>query len=204
MNKETNQLLIGIIIGIITGGISSYGVWYYVVHILVPKIKFSDHISKTIGSNGNPVYKIKFENCGKRKAIDLQINTRFRVKGLVTNAPHIWKVAYIPYSHDRREQIPFLSPVEKKQNAMRETIPLLLNEAAFNQNIYPEEIRDAYNNQSLTLENLFAMGTIQKLQVNVFCFDEFSGSRKLFTSKVYSLDDIKSGPFERTSLKIVE
>ncbi len=65
--------LCNIIIGVATGLVSSFLVWWFLFHFLVPKINFSEKISKSI-ENDKPIYKFKFENAGSRKLIDLQIN----------------------------------------------------------------------------------------------------------------------------------
>jgi len=191
--------LCNIIIGVITGLISSFLVWWFLFHFLVPKIKFSEKISKT-KENGKPTYKFKFENSGRRKLIDLQINIRFRVKGL-ENDPN-WKVVSIPFSKDKNEQIPFLSSA-KDTNAIRELRPLLITDAQFNQDNFPPEIVEKFGNQTLSLEDLFELGTEQRLQINIFCYDEFSGTRKLFSSKNYKRDDILEGKFDKNSLNII-
>jgi len=191
--------LCNIIIGVITGLISSFLVWWFLFHFLVPKIKFSEKISKT-KENGKPTYKFKFENAGSRKLIDLQINIRFRVKGL-ENDPN-WKVISIPFSKDKNQQIPFLNPAKDK-NAIRELRPLLITDAQFKDN-FPTNIVEKFENQTPSLEDLFELGTEQRLQINIFCYDEFSGTRKLFSSKNYEKNDIVEGKFDKNSLNIVK
>jgi hypothetical protein len=195
------ELLVGIFIGLISGGVSSFIVWFIVYHVLVPRIEFSDHISKITGHDGEPVYRIKFENCGRRPAIDIRINIRYGVKR-TQNKHHRWIVTYIPFSKDRREQIPFLNPVDKNKKGMREVIPLLINDTTFDENTFPEDIRERYEVGKLRLEDLFAEGHEHGIQVFVFCYDSFSGTRKIFKSKVYGLSDIRPGKFEKNSLKV--
>jgi hypothetical protein len=195
------ELLVGIFIGLVTGGISSFIVWFIVYHVLVPRIEFSDCISKIAGHDGEPVYRIKFENSGRRPAIDIKINIRYGVKR-THNKHHRWMVTYIPFSKDRREQIPFLNPLGKNQKGMREVIPLLINDTTFEENTFPDKIRAQYELGKLTLEDLFSVGHEHGLQVFVFCYDSFSGTRKIFKSKVYTASDIKQGKFERNGLKI--
>ena len=198
------ELLLGIFIGLVTGGISSFIVWFIVFHVIVPHIEFSDCISKVIDENGEPTYRIKIENSGRRPAIDLKVNIRYRVKASAGAKPFSWLVTYIPFSKDRREQIPFLNPVRNKAKAMREVIPLLINDATFEGNIFPDDVKEQYLMGKLTLEDLFSVGHDHGLQIFVFCYDSFSGTRKIFKSKVYTASDIRPGKFQRYGLGIAQ
>jgi len=196
------ELLIGIFIGLVTGGISSFIVWFIVYHIIVPHVEFSECISKVPDENGDPTYRIKIENSGRRPAIDIKINIRYRVKAAHDSKPLKWLITYIPFSKDKREQIPYLNPVRHKHKSMREVIPLLINDATFEENVFPDDIREMYLLGKLQLEDLFSIGHDHGLQVFVFCYDSFSGTRKIFKSKIYTLSDIRPGKFERHSLNI--
>ncbi len=193
------QNIVGIIIGIVTGAISSFGIWWLISRWLVPKIKFSEQISKTT-QNGKTIYKFKFENAGRRKLLDLQLNIRFRVKGLENDSS--WKAVSIPFTKDKNEQIPVLSPI--KQRGIRELRELLIFDAKFNQPCFPENIITKFENESLTLEELFELGTEAQLQIHIFCFDGYSGTRKGLTSKTYGKKDITEGKFSKDSLDIAK
>ena len=47
-------------------------------------------------------------------------------------------------------------------------------------------------------------GSDYKLFIFAYGYDSFSGTRKMFRSKAYQLDDIIEGKFKRDSLQIVE
>lgn len=83
-------------------------------------------------------------------------------------------------------------------------IPLLINDATYEEHGFPDEAKARYELGKLTLEDLFSEEHEYGLQVFVFCYDSFSGTRKIFKSKVYKASDIKQGKFERNGLRIAK
>lgn len=81
--------------------------------ILVPKIEFSDQISKLKCNENNSgfKYRFKFENAGKRDIIDVQILIRLRIEGLRKENPRNWEVVYTPTSTLHYENIAIIRPV---------------------------------------------------------------------------------------------
>ena len=55
-----------------------------------------------------------------------------------------------------------------------------------------------------TLEELMNAGSDSTLQVIGFGYDSFSGTRKVFESKIYTINDIKLGKFDKNSLNILQ
>lgn len=62
----------------------------------------------------------------------------------------------------------------------------------------------------MNIEDLLSLDNNVKLVVQLFGYDEFSGARKMFISKPYTLKDIKHGTFDhkftidQTGLQVVE
>jgi len=69
---------------------------------------------------------------------------------------------------------------------------------------FPRDVRRKAKMGTLRLEELMALGSESKLEICVFCYDELSGSRKLFTSKPYTIDSIKNGPFDPYGMDVLE
>ena len=69
---------------------------------------------------------------------------------------------------------------------------------------FPKELRIKSRNKTLSLKELMRAGDKSKLEIHAFAYDAFSGARKLFDSKAYTLDDIREGPFGRRSLELAD
>lgn len=199
------DFLFGIIVGIGTNLLS----WWILFHLIVPKTSFSPDISKVSinqskGDMSGYKYRIKIENSGRRAIIDVRITARLRIRGIGSFPQTNWHIVNIPLSSDGDSyEIPRLLPIRKGMTR-RHTLRLLINNANdFQTNsIYPESIRKKAKNSELLLDDLLKLGNKANLQVLAFGYDEFSGTRKLFVSKSYSLADIKEGPFDSMSLNI--
>lgn len=177
-----------LILGFILGLIASYVVWYFVVHRLVPTIVFepklyAHHINdKTARSE----YRIRYRNAGRRDLIDLEFVVKLRVKGLRSEAPSIWRAIYIPVDDAR---IPLVQPHNKNQTR---SVRLLVSEIEKKYlEVLSSEIQNDIELGNKGLELLLGLGTFTELEVYAFCYDVFSGSRKLFRN-TYHLSDIVS------------
>ncbi len=196
----------GIVIGIAT----NFVVWYFLYHILVPKVVFSPDIrkksvDKTKENSSGFEYSIKFENNGNRAIIDCEFISQLRIKGMKSKS--IWRVVDIPitYSGEVNKRYPIIYPVKKGLHATRPFINLYLNnvDEFSDKKIYPVSITRKMKNKEIILEDLFGLGTKCLLKFIAFGFDEFSGTRKMFLSKEYTIKDIKEGLFDY-DLKINE
>jgi len=185
-------LLVSTFLGIIGSLLS----WYILFHILVPQVKFSNKISRVpIASNPYKYrYRIKMANYGKRDIIDLEIFIILRLKGINSNSTKNVHVYYPKPSNDR---IPLL-PKKNNKKHLHKIIDIdfysLVNEITYFD----------YELNSVPILEYFFSKTKGKssLEVIVFGYDAFSGTRKVFISPRYYNQDIMSAKFERTSLKI--
>jgi hypothetical protein len=67
---------------------------------------------------------------------------------------------------------------------------------------FPKDIHRKLNRKTLRLEDLFASSEESYIEVQAFGYDEFSGSRKYFRSKLYRITDILEGPFDKDGLEV--
>ncbi len=185
-------------IGFLIGAGSSFIVWYYLFRKVVPKIEFSDKVSRILREDSPPKhnYRIKYQNKGKRTVIDVEIKVKLRVKGLFKNRPSTWHTVSIPTA---RYEIPILKP----QNYGGQIVNFGITECDFfTGNLVDEEIKNKYQNKTLTLEDVLNIGKQNELSVIISGFDEFSGARKIFVSKFYRITDIEAGQFHKDTLQI--
>jgi len=189
-------------IGLILGIVASFIAWWLIIRFFRSSIKFSSNISKILSRKKTPkyIYRIKFENTGRRKILDLEIVAKLRIRELKRSFKDNWEVVYIPLINNN---IPKFSPVRKSKS--RTIVTLLLNETQdFSKSIFPKWVQNKYLKKSILLEDLFKLGTKATLQVYGFGHDEFSGNRRIFESKIYSKDDIKDGYFDKKGLNVIE
>ncbi|WP_293372181.1 hypothetical protein [Nevskia sp.] len=185
------------LIGIPIGVVCSLVAWWIVFHGIVPKLDFSEHISKTLDerSDGLPTYRIKIRNCGYRDIVDVQLFARVYVTGLNPRSPSTRRIVLIPLG------IAQWPTLEVKGGAK---LTALLSEkaVALTESWYPESVRTMAASGTMKLEDILSMGESAQLQMAAFAYDAFSGTRKVFVSKYYSKDDVRVGRFEPDSLQV--
>ena len=183
------------ILGIVFGALGSFWVWYYLYRRLVPKIEFSNKISKIV-RRGEPIYRVKFNNHAKRNVIDLSITASLNILGLFKAQPNNWKDIYVKLNLD---YIPVLKTTTK--GGLLANLHINHTEE-FSRYPFPKKISEKYQKGVLTLEDVFEIGKVVELSFIIMGYDQFSGARKMFESKVYNKEDIEEEIFEPYSLKI--
>jgi len=184
------EFIISVFVGIPLGAISSILGWWVLFHVLVPDLRFSTIISK-IPHNDTGAghrYRIRIKNTGKRAAIDLEIVARLQIQGVHDKTPNIWKQVNLEIAG---KKIPFIG---KEATRVIRLLPEKTDE--FQNEFYPKEIKQKASERSLTLEDVMSIGNDAFLQIYVFAFDEFSGSRKMFVSPKYTKSTIFRGKFK--------
>lgn len=203
-----NQNVINQVIGFLVGVATNFVVWWFLLYGLSPEIKFSEVISKLKIKNSDPSkpkysYRCKFINSGRRDVIDVEIMARLTLKG-IGRFPKNWKHYYIPLSSDGEKsfRIPRMSPGYGYTRVMH----LKINNAQWfkTDTFFPKEFREKATQKTLALEDLFALDPSAYISIHVFCYDGFSGSRRLFTSKRYMVVDIQEGYFDRQGLGVIQ
>ncbi|PIP37990.1 MAG: hypothetical protein COX19_15090 [Desulfobacterales bacterium CG23_combo_of_CG06-09_8_20_14_all_51_8] len=196
------EILVSILIGIPLGILSSLAAWWILFRYIVPKIEFSPHISKYYFKNLGTRYRIKFRNIGKRGIIDIEVFPILRIKGLNPELPDNWLNITLTTSLNNNH----ISSLKEDR-----IISLLPEDTdKFKNPNFPDHIRKKYQSKGLNIEDLLSLDNKVKLVVQLFGYDEFSGARKMFISKPYTLKDIKPGTFDhkftidKTGLQIVE
>lgn len=173
-------------------------------------MRFSDFISKSeyskIGHDKSGWrYSVKFENSGRRTIIDLEVVARLSIPNLVPNKKrtHVFLVPLNPdgnLSFRWPESLP-LGKTDKSRHLSR----FYINSAVehLDRPPYPDNIRKKARLGTLTLEELLGLDQEAKLKVYAFGYDKFSGTRKLFVSHPYGIEDIKKGSFSEDGMDIV-
>jgi len=151
---------------------------------IVPKIKFSERISRinTTENNSGLKYRFKFENSGRRNVIDLEVIERQKIRGLRESFKANWTVVYLPTSALDYKKVAIIRPVRKTKS--RHILEIKANECDFFQNeLFPEQIRLKSTEKTLTLDDVMNLGAETEFQIMIIGTDEYSGAKKFFESK---------------------
>ncbi|MGZ6317400.1 MAG: hypothetical protein ACXWNQ_09085 [Anaerolineales bacterium] len=203
--------MVNLLIAFLLGSVVNFLTWSVLNHIFVPDIRFSSSINKrerepTKDDASKFGYRIKLENNGRRSVIDVEVTARLRINYPPDVLPNTWTLINIPLEKtgDYRYHITRLARTRTGE-PLTHTLRLLINEISDFRDIsvYPASIRAKAKKRALLLEDILSLGEDASLQVTAFGYDEFSGARKLFLSKHYTLADIKEdGTFEQQALQI--
>jgi hypothetical protein len=170
---------------------ASFIAWYIAQRVIVPKVEFLPEISKNKSdyfSNGYS-YRFKFYNRGKRDIIDMSVFAEVCIKqapGAQTN-----KTIEIARPPLDANSIPLLAKGGNRIVAL-----ILNNVERFNKPVYGSSINEKHKTGELTLEDLLSVGAYSYIRVYAFGYDRWSGARKVFVSKNYTIDDIKTGRWD--------
>jgi len=198
-------VMFSILIGVVTGVMSSLIAWWILFHYLSPEVIFSPSISKRYskirGCGFN--YQFTIQNIRRRIAINVSLSARLTLLHFPPNLPdNISNILPIPLSS---EIVPFLYQHEKgKDNPRR--ISFLLDDAIFCQKMLdykaylPPEIIEKAITFNLKLEDLLSIAPNSFIRLAVILTDSISSSQKIYISKKYMIDDIKEDKSYEASL----
>jgi hypothetical protein len=185
--KAKIEMIISLLLGIPLGILASLIAWWILFHKLVPVIEFSEGIRKIEANylRSDVQYKFKISNTGRRGIIDLEIVVKYRVKNIDGRHENIW--IWKPLSIDVH-RVPML---QKGSNRIFQMLPEKTID--FQHPPFSKEIRTKASAGTLLIEDLMRIGESPGIRIYVFGYDEFSGTRKLYTSKFYDSSSIGVG-----------
>lgn len=194
-------IVISTAIGIPIGILCSLAAWWILFYIIVPKISFSLSISKTSTkeTKSNFKYRIAFQNSGRRGIVDAEIYAKLRIDGLNPDFPKNSDFYSIPLGYDK---IPKIVPQKGGSKHIIRLDVTKIDELVLHTFPYKSTLSNFEENPNL-LEDLLSLGRNANLRISVFGFDAVSGTRKVFESKLYQLNDVLHGRFSLTSLDVV-
>jgi uncharacterized membrane protein YhaH (DUF805 family) len=175
-------IVLGVVIGLVTGGASSAAVWYWLYHRMAPKLEWAPRIAHFIDEKGIEHDRVYLANTGKRDAIDVRYRIRLRIPEHVPGAEYstvdIWigQLARIrPMSETER---PFFWDIE----------PWHMPEEFYKGRFSEEMVKGLGNRISFSqfLEHFGDNKPVVRLQA--FASDSFSGSRTLATLDLSEAD----------------
>lgn len=172
-----------VMLGFVLGILASFGVWFFVERMLIPKLEFHEHVYVDRSEGGSPEYRIRYRNPG-RALIDLEFIVKLRIQGLRQQRPGLWRAIYIPVDDNRIPLVPRMS--ENQTRSVRLMVGEI--EAKYHSSL-PREARTVWDAVD-PLSELLDTGSASELEVHAFSYDRFSGSREHHW-RTYSAADFK-------------
>jgi hypothetical protein len=200
------NIILGIFIGITTNLIS----WWILFHGLSPTILFSPAICKTSrdptsNDKSKYVFRARLENSGRRAIIDFEVMVRLHLKGLEGYPKGLSQIVYIPLDSSGNivHKIPHIPRINQDRSKPIIIFCTYMQSEFTNPNNYPKSIVNKAKNKTLLIEDVLKLGDGTYFEIIGFGFDSFSGSRKYFISKRYTILDIQYGNFKEDGLDII-
>lgn len=164
------------------GVLSSFFVWWWLSQKWIPDVRFGPEICRYLVGNNEGLYVCAFENSGKRNIVDLEVVTRVGVKNF--NEAEGW----LHFSlKTNSSQIPVIAP---KRRALVRILDQ--REACTYVDAPPPSLRKLVDSCN-ALEDIFAISKDVEVQLHVFGYDGFSGTRRHYASPKYTRHDIRTG-----------
>ncbi len=179
------------LLSFVLGFMASFLVWWLLQHRWIPKIKFAEELNKYQIPSGPFIYRCAFINSGKRDIIDVEVIVRIGVNEFMGATG--WAYHTIKTNASR---IPVLSPEKRRVVRlfdMREKLEFI--------DAPSKSLRDKVL-ACKTLTEVLSLGKDATVQIHVFGYDSFSGTRRHFESKLYRKVDIRLGRYK--DLDVVE
>lgn len=188
------DVLVSTLIGIPIGLLTSFVSWWILFHMLTPKVRFSTQISKARAATSDRyAYRVKLRNVGRRRIVDAEFFARLRIQALDKGSNN-WAIFHIPLDEPR---IPMLPPHRRRGH-----IEVLYVSQVNNTHRFPSDIAKKIEDGTVLLEDLMRLGKQSTLQLIGFGYDSFSGTRTIFESALYTINDIMPGRFAKNSFDI--
>ena len=181
------QQVIPALVGILFTFIS----WLFVKIFFSPRIAISKNISKKTVDD-RTAYRVKIKNYGFRKCSDLIVYAKLEVRGLNEKSKGNFDSFFVNRSFDG------IYPVLYKG---RSILLHIYNTIQYDRNYYSPNFISKIENAS-SVEDLLNLTDNTKLIIYVIATDNFSGSRKLFTSVEYTVENIDERSFCKDSVEL--
>ena len=169
-------------ISLLVGAAASYGVWWLLNHIWIPEVRFGPEVCKYEVGKSQALYVCAFENSGRRDIIDVEVVTRIGVKKF--KDAESWIYFSIKTNASR---VPAIKPCRRALVRIfdERLPPVFIDEP-------PPSLKETLADCK-TLDDIFSISPEVRVQLHVFGYDGFSGSRHHYESPMYSKQDVRSG-----------
>lgn len=181
------------LLGFILGVVGSVLTWWVFAHLLVPRVRFESRIlvRPARDGSGQQRFLAKFYNEGRRDLIDVALTAIVSIQ-TKPGSDRNWASCRLAFHRDGsiEHAIPL---VPRGKNRLVTLYPRHSAQIGFEYN-FSEAVREKLAAGTLDLRDLLSDGADRNLTVRMqlflFGYDRFSGARKLYQSKFYTIDDL--------------
>lgn len=194
--STTAMNLIFTLVGLLGGLCLSFVLWWLLNHYLVPKLEFSEELSRrpvTYDKQGVR-HQFAFKNTGKRSIINIRLKARVRIP--LRNKKGTTILNFFDISLSNNEIF------EMKPGVMLRMSLDLHDSSSLNTPLLDKSITVKVNARELTVDDLFECYPNAVFFVQIIGTDIYSNATKVFNSKQYKKEDVRSGVFTKRSLDI--
>lgn len=184
-------------LGIVLGLLSSILFWYVTTKILTPKLSVSNSLERSDDREGKPRYRFTLRNEGHRDAVDVRVKCTLFSHGWARGASDEIAIVDIPVAVGQIDVMPgrrwplFKTAARPLDILGDRIVSLQLNNVSeFQKGKLTTSDRARLENADMRLEDLMSLGTGSFLNVVVYGFDRFSGSRNVYSERYYFGNDI--------------
>lgn len=183
-------------LGILLGLLSSILLWYVTTKVLTPKVSVSRFLERSRDHEGKPRYRFTLRNEGHRDAVDVRVKCTLFSHGWASGASEEIATIDIPLSVGQIDILPgrrwpFLE-VTRPLDILGDRIVILQLKdlSSFQKGKLAASDRARVESGDVRLEDLMDLGTGSFINVVVYGFDRFSGSRSVYSERYYFGDNI--------------
>jgi hypothetical protein len=188
------EVVIAIVVGVVSALIASLLFWYVQFRVFRVKLELSPTLAKYRFSDESDFrYQIKVRNRGRRDALDMKLDVRCAVTGLVRTGStetlrlREWSAPILSAGKESRYRIQPGRMPEATRIGYRKYLPPSIREAL------EEDL-------VIDLEEFLSLGDKTELRVYLSATDALSGARSL-VPRFYTSDDIQDGRFLKGSFE---
>jgi hypothetical protein len=186
------SILIGFALGLVGGLI----VWWITTKFFTAKLSVSSQVERTGDALGNPRYRFTLANKSHRDAVDVIVKCTMFSQGWANGPTGEIATIDLPVSVGQIDVMParqyFSSRGRRLLDLVGDRIITLelRNISSFQKAKLDAACRQRIDSGEVTLEELLDLGKNSFVNVVVYGFDRFSGSRSVYAERYYQRADI--------------
>jgi|APMed6443717190_1056831.scaffolds.fasta_scaffold92909_1 hypothetical protein len=186
------------LLGLFGGFGLSYFLWWYLNHRLVPKIEFSEELSRRpIDYDKQAVrHQFAFKNIGKRSIVNIRLKARIRINDPRKRGVNIFNYFDIAINDNNGEIF------EMKPGVMLRISVDVHKSKNLDNPLLDNFLLQKLKTEDITLDDIFFIYPDSVFFVQIIGTDIYSNATKVFVSKMYAKDDVRSGVFKGKELSI--
>lgn len=186
------EIIVGVVVGLLTGVASSFGVWWFLSHAATANLRLAPQLAHA----GPGDYRVRLANVGSRAALEVRLVVQLWIPNLEAGTPR--SVIYL-----KDLFLPVLPPNTYSWHSVRtDTMPTEVFQMYGD--LLPGDLVSSWRSAAPTdFGPVFDLDPDGGVSIRIFAFgtDQFSGSRVAVDTEIFR-GDVREGVFAKDSLEI--